>query len=161
MPATVIEVTPTEEQLPSEGGGLYSELDVPADYEVQLSKVEDYDKGPGRNGWIFNYTCETPSGGSVDFPVYLNFSEASRWKILQHFAAHGMTITTDKLSLDPNALSNDKIGAFIDFPREQGTGEPTSQYREIQKVYALADESLIEAGTPSPVELVAETPVTI
>ncbi len=159
MPATVITVTPTADELPSSGGGLYNEIEVPGDYEVVLESVEDYDKGPERKGWIFFYSCETPSGGSVEFKSYLSFSSKARWKIYDTFEAHGSSSEEGvQRELDASSLIGTKAGAFIDFPRDKTTGEPTSQYRGIEKIFALADAP---AGTPEPVDLDAETPVTI
>ncbi len=157
MPATVITATPTADQLPS-GGGLYNEIEVPGDYEVRLETIEDYDKGEGRKGWVFTYSCETSSGGFVEFKEFLSFSEKARWKIFEVFEAHGSTSEEGTTrELDPNALVGSTVGAFIDFPRDKTTGEATSQYREIVKIFTLADAP----GTPSPVALVAEAPVSI
>jgi hypothetical protein len=162
MPATVITATPTADELPSSGGGLYNEIEVPGDYEVRLEDVENYDKGDDRKGWIFIYSCETPSGGSVEFKSYLSFSKKARWKIFDTFDAHGSPSAEDtSRELDPNALIGSTVGAFIDYPRDKSTGEPTSQYRGIEKIFALADESAIEASTPTPVDLEAEAPATI
>lgn len=162
MPATVITATPTREQLDTGTGGLYNEIEVPGEYEVRLEGVEDYDKGDGRKGWIWIYSCETPSGGQVEFQYYLSFSTKARWKIYDAFTAHGSGSEADTTrELDPNALIGTMVGAFIDFPREKGTGAATSQYREIVKVFDIADEALIQAGTPEPVSLVAEAPDTI
>jgi hypothetical protein len=159
MPATVITLTPTADELPSSGGGLYNEIEVPGDYEVRLEAVEDYDKGPDRKGWIFIYSCETPSGGSVEFKSYLSFNKAARWKIMDTFDAHGSSSEDGvQRELDPNALIGSSVGAFIDYPRDKSTGEPTSQYRGIEKIFTLADAP---AGTPEPVDLEAEAPDTI
>ncbi len=160
MPARVITATPTADQMPS-SGGRYNEIEVPGDYEVVLEDVEDYDKGPDRTGWVFIYSCETPSGGSVEFKSYLSFSSKARWKIFDTFAAHGVEFDVDaSREWDANSLIGGKVGAFIDYPRDDNN-EPTSQYRGIEKIFALADETLIEEGTPTPVDLEAETPATI
>lgn len=159
MPATVITLTPRAEDLPSGASGLYNELEVPGDYEVRLESVDDYNKSNDRRGWIFTYSCEVPSGGSVTFDVYLSFSGAARWKIFETFDAHGSPIEEDsQREFDPGTLIGSTVGAFIDYPRDKTTNEPTSQYRGIEKIFALVDEP---AGTPEPVDLDAETPDTI
>lgn len=162
MPATVITATPTADELPSGLGGLYNEIEVPGDYEVRLEKVEDYAKEDGRKGWIFIYSCETPSGATVEFRHFLSFSPAARWKIFETFDAHGSSseeaITRE---LNPNALlDGPMVGAFIDFPRDKVTGAQTSQYRGIEKIFPLAD---VPTGTATPeaVSLDAEAPESI
>lgn len=163
MPATVINATPTAEQMPNQGAtGLYQEIEVPGDYEVVLRDVEDYDKGTDRKGWIFLYDCETPSGGTVEFKFWLSFSQSSRWKIFQAFDAHGQPIVEGENSeFDPNSLIGSMCGAHIDFDRDKDSGEATSSYRGIQRVFSLAEESDLEEGTPEPVSLDAEAPATI
>lgn len=161
MPATPITATPTAEQMPQQGGGLYTEIEVPGDYEVVLREVDDYDKGENRKGWVFLYDCETPSGGSVEFKFWLSFSQASRWKIFEVFAAHGQTVNEGvENAFNPNAIIGTKVGAHIDFPRDKVTGEATSQYRGIERIFALVDAPAEEA-TPQPVALEAETPESI
>jgi len=153
MPATVITFTPSADDMPK-SGGLYSELDVPGDYEVVLDRVEDYDNGPKRKGWIFFYDCETPSGGHVEFKHYLNFNATARWKITETFAAHGDAVSEEaERAWDANALIGQKVGAHIDFGTDRETGEPTI-YREIKRVFALAE-------APQPVALEAEAPEAI
>ena len=162
MPARVITATPTADELPSGLGGLYNELEVPGDYEVRLVRVEDYDKGDGRQGWIFIYSCETPSGGSVEFRHFLSFSPASRWKIFETFDAHGSVSEEGTTrELNPNALiDGSMVAAFIDFPRDKTTGEATSQYRGIEKIFAIVEEPEGTA-TPEPVSLAAVAPESI
>lgn len=161
MPATAISFTPTAEQMPQQGGGLYTEIEVPGDYEVVLRDVEDYDKGNDRKGWVFLYDCETPSGGSVEFKFWLSFSQASRWKITETFAAHGQEVLEGKEQpFDPAAIIGTTVGAHIDFPRDKDTGEATGQYRGIERIFALAEPPAEEA-TPQPVALDAEAPDTI
>ncbi len=161
MPAEAITFTPTADDMPR-SGGLYSEIEVPGDYEVVLRDVDSYDKGEGRRGWIFLYDCETPSGGTVEFKWFLSFNQKARWKITETFATHGQVIEEGQpQAFDPNALIGTMVGAHIDFDRDDN-GEPSNPYRAIQRIFPLVDAPAEEeASTPQPVDLDAEAPATI
>jgi hypothetical protein len=158
---SAIAYTPKASDLPNPArgqGGSFNELDVPGDYEVRLEAYEDYDNGR-TNGWIFRYSCETPSGGSVEFPVYLPHSVM--WKVVQHFDALGSPTEADvRRTYDPAEVVGRVAAAHIDFPRDT-FGNPTSKYREIRFVFPLPDDAEIQelqgedpvASTPEPVDL--------
>ncbi len=147
MPATPIKYTPKAGAVAAaqnRPGGAYAELEVPGDYEVTLASIEDYDftqQGKSK-GWLAVYDCETPSGGSVPFNDYMSFSDAARFKFDQFFEAFapGFLVEGQDNGLDPNTFVGVKVGAHIDFPREKKTREPTSEYREIQRIFAIVDE---------------------
>ena len=142
MPAKAMQISITEEDLKSAAGGAYAEIEVPGDYEVTLSKVEDYDntgKG-GSYGWIFHYDVDTPSGGVVPFRTWLAFSQAARWKLIEVLTAHDVDLDEGLNQVDPNMLVGEVVGCTIDFPRDKETGEPTSEFRELQSFWSLADE---------------------
>lgn len=131
----------TEEDLNRSGGGAYAEFDVPCEAPVRLDKVEDYDKREqGKTwGWIFYYTATTPSGKELEFRMWLPFTDKSRWKLVETLEAHGVPIEGDQ-GVDPQDLIGDELIALIDFPRNK-QGEPTSDFREIRKLYPITVES--------------------
>jgi hypothetical protein len=158
---SAIRYTPRAADMPNPNrgqGGSYTEIEVPGDYEVKLESYKNYDntaKEGGTKGWVFTYSCETPSGGSVPFTVYLPFSQM--WKIILHFTALGSVVTEDEgRDFDPEELLNSVTAAHIDFPRDQ-LNNPTSKYREIRYVFPIPQDSdiveIIEASTPEVVEL--------
>lgn len=162
MPATPIRFTITEEDLPS-GSGLYNEIEVPGDYEVVLTQVVDYDftdRGKS-SGWILSYSCETPSGGTVNFDLYLAHTKNARFKLLETFEAHGEPYALGDAGYDPQTIIGSKVGAHIDFPRDS-SGNPTGNFRGIERVFPLvAKPEVDEEGfsTPvSPVNLDEEVP---
>lgn len=152
MPARPIAYVPEAKDLGQ--SGLYAEIEVPGEYEVVLEDTDNYDKRAEEKsyGWVFKYSCETPSGGSVDFDLYLSHEGKSRWKLNQTLEAHGVVLEDGvRIEVDPNALIGSKVGALIDFPRDK-MGVPTGDYRRIQKVFALPDLSLLgepEEGSES------------
>lgn len=147
MSATPINYTPKKGAVAAaqnRAGGAYAEIDVPGDYEVVLSGIEDYDfteRGKSK-GWLATFACETPSGGNVDFDDYMSFSEGARFKIDQFFEAFapGLLVEEATNRLDPAAYVGQTVGAHIDFPRAKETNEPTSPYRQIQRIFAIVDE---------------------
>lgn len=144
MPATARRLNLTREDLERAkgGGGLYSEIEVPGDYEAVLVDVNDYDnrfKG-GTNGWIFEYEVTTPtSQKQVTFKEWISFSENARWKLAQVFDAHEVDYSEGLDTVDPNELIGDAIGARIDFPRDKDD-EPTSKYREIVAFFPIVKD---------------------
>lgn len=140
--ATARQFDVTQEDIDSEGGagGAYAEIEVPGDYQVTLTEVEDYDKrDKGKShGWIFVYEVETPSGATVDFRIYASFGKKARWKLLEVLEAHSYDIEAGINDVDPDAFIGDVVGATIDFPRDDD-GEPDSKYREITAVFDLAE----------------------
>lgn len=154
--ATARQIPLSKDQLEGDGGGAYASIEVPGDYEVVLKEVSDYDyRAKGKSyGWLFVYDCETPTGGSVPFNMYLSFGENARWKLVEVLRAHGVDLSEGMNSVDPNALVGEVVGAHIDFPRNDD-GEPTSKYREITEVF-----SLVEQPEPVAVEAV-EGPATV
>lgn len=163
-----IRYTPKAADLPNPNrgqGGSYSELEVPGDYEVRLESFSDYDKTAtgGTKGWIFEYQCETPSGGSVGFSVWIPHNQM--WKVIQHFDALGSTSEEGESRVfDPKELVGNMAAAHIDFPRDDFQ-EPTSKYREIRYVFPIPDDAdiqeiaaavedeLVEASVPEAVDL--------
>ena len=159
---TAIKATPRASDLPDPNrgkGGNYSEIEVPGDYEVKLEKYEDYDKtkSGGTRGWKFFYSCETPSGGSVEFPVWIPYDQM--WKITQHFDALGSPSEEDTERIfDPKELVGNMAAAHIDFPRDD-FGDPTSKYREIRFVFPIPEDGEIETlaeAQPEPVSIPEE-----
>lgn len=140
MPATARQLDIPQEDLDSSGGaGAYAEIEVPGDYEVTLIDVEDYDKrSEGKSyGWVWTYEVETPSGNAVPFRTWTSFSKAARWKLIELLEAHGVDIEAGINDVDPNDFIGDVVGATIDFPRDKDD-EPTSDFREIRFLFALA-----------------------
>jgi hypothetical protein len=161
-----ITFTPTAKDLPrpnrGPGAGRYDEIEVPGDYEVKLEEWDTFDntaKG-GAKGWVFTFSCETPSGGSVPFDTHLGFGDNARWKIVEVFDACGQQSAEGVArSFDPDDIVGSVIGAHIDFPRDKTTGEATSKYREIRYVFALPDDAdIVEAAEnlDEPAEAVEE-----
>jgi len=146
----------TEEELNSAGGGAYAEFDVPCEAPVRLVKVEDYDKrDAGKSwGWVFHYNATTPiSGKEVSFRMWLSFMDNARWKLLEVLDAHGVDL--DKTTgVDPEDLIGDELIGLIDFPRDRETGEPTSEFRELRKVYpvTITRPASVSEELPSEVE---------
>ena len=160
---SVLRATPKAKDLPNQvrgkGNGQFTEVEVPADYEVVLESFETYDKTDvGKTkGWIFNYSCEYAPGKSVIFDLYLAHTDAGLWKIVEVFDAHGSP-SEDGVERDynPNEILGTMAAAFVDFPRDKA-GQPTSTYRGIERVYALPHddeiEALVPAATPEPVAI--------
>lgn len=148
MPATPIKYVPKKGAVAAarnRAGGAYAEIDVPGDYEVILTSIENYDftdRGKTR-GWLASFSCETPSGNSVNFDDYMSFGESSKFKIDQFFEAFapGSLVEETTNDLDPNEFVGKTVGARIDFPRNKETGEPTSPYRGISWIFAIVDEA--------------------
>ena len=159
MPATPIKYTPKKGSLSS---GQYSDLEVPGDYEVVLTAVENYDKTDvGKSkGWVATYSCETPSGGSVNFDDYLSFSEAAQFKIDAFFQAHAPGLLAEEVesTLNPSDFIGTKVGARIDFPRNK-QGEQTGDFRGIVRVFALVDEEEFFGETVATEDVTDTTPV--
>ena len=157
MPATARQIPVTDEDLAgTSGGGAYAELEVPGDFEAILRDVNDYDKrAEGKSyGWIFEYEVEAPSGAMLPFKIWLSFSQAARWKLVEVLEAHEVDLTAGLNDVDPNSLIDDVIGVTIDFPRDK-EDNPTSDFREIRATFALAEEP----GTGgNPVVETAEVP---
>ena len=142
MAATARQIPVTEDDLAgSSGGGAYSELEVPGDYEAILRDANDYDKtSEGKSkGWVFDYEVETPSGAMVSFKTWLSFGQNARWKLIEVLEAHDVELEAGLANVDPNSLIDDKVGVHVDFPRDRDTDEPTSQYREIRQHFSLAE----------------------
>lgn len=142
MAATARVLRFTEEDLENVGGGAYAEFDVPCEAPIRLAKVADYDKrSEGKSwGWIFYYMAETPSGKEVEFRTYLSFGENARWKLTEVLDAHGVSLESGDLEIDPEDLVGDELIGLIDFPRDRNTGEPTSEFRELRKVFPISTE---------------------
>lgn len=161
MAATARQIPIGEADLAGDGGGAYASLEVPGDYEAVLKDVSDYDyRAKGKSyGWIFTYSVETPMGGSVDFLVHLSFGENARWKLTETLLAHGEDLSVGLNTVDPNGLIGDVVGAHIDFQKD-GDGQP-GKYREIVKVFSLANEPEAEFGVDEQAPLPAVTAVGI
>jgi len=125
------------DDLQSSGGGAYAALEVPNDYEAVLMSVEDYDyRDRGKsNGWIFNFEIE-----ELPFKVYVAFSKAARWKLLEVFGAfdENILMESSNLELDPDLYVGRKVGAHVDFDKsDEEWDENSPRYREIKYVFAL------------------------
>jgi hypothetical protein len=164
-----IKGTPTAKDLPrpnrTPGGGSFTEVEVPGDYEVKLEAYTSYDKtSEGKTkGWIFTYSCEYAPGKSVDFDLYLAHSGNALWKIVEAFDAHGSPSEDGvERTYDPDEIVGSLAAAHVDFPRDKA-GQPTSTYRGIERLFPLPDDSEIqelvpeEADTPQPVEIPSVT----
>ena len=130
--------------------GSFTEIEVPADYEVVLESVDDYDftsRGKSK-GWIFNFRCEYAEGRSVVFQHYLAHSDGSLWKITEAFDALEGPIEEGTRDFTPDKLVGSMCAAHIDFPRDKATNEPTSNYREIRWLFRLPDDAEITALVP-------------
>ena len=150
MSATARQIEFTEEDLAGSKGGAYAELDVPADYEMVLVSTEDYDKTAEKKskGWLFKYDVETPSGTTVPFNVYLSFGKNARWKMVEVLEAHDLDLSEGVQGVDPASIEGDIVGGHIDYPRDD-EGEPTSNYREVQTVFSLAEEPEEDEEAPA------------
>ncbi len=151
MPATARQIPVTEEDLAgNSGGGAYAEIEVPGDYEGILRDVNDFDNSAkgGATGWIFEYEVEAPSGKMVTFKVWLAFSQAARWKLVEALEAHEVDLTTGMNNVDPNSLIDDVVGLHIDFPRDKDD-KPTSEFREIRQLFVIPEAP--EADLPAPI----------
>jgi hypothetical protein len=150
MSATARQFDIPQEDLDNDGGGggAYAEIEVPGDYEVTLVDVEDYDKrSEGKSfGWVWTYEAETPSGKTVPFRTWTAFSPAARWKLIEVLEAHGVDIEAGINSVDPNDFIGDVVGATIDFPRDKEE-VPTSDFRELRSLFALAAAPVAEEPT--------------
>lgn len=174
-----IKGTPQANDLPrpnrTPGGGSYTEVEVPGDYEVRLESYKEYDKTDvGKSkGWIFTYSCEYAEGKSVDFDLYLAHNGDAFWKIVETFDAHGSPSEEGvERVYNPDEIVGTMAAAHIDFPRDRNTGEPTSTYRGIERLFPLPDDGEIQelvpddAEAPQPVEVPetvesAEEPATL
>ncbi len=79
----------------------------------------------------------------MTFDDYMAHSKAAAFKIDQFFEAFSPGILTDEVEsiLDPTEFVGQTVGAHIDFPRNKDTGEPTSPYRGIERIFAIVDEA--------------------
>ena len=159
MPATPIKYTPKKGSLSQ---GQYSDIEVPGDYELVLTAVENYDKtSEGKSkGWVASYDCETPNGGTVNFDDYLSFSEAAQFKIDAFFQAHAPGLLAEEVEsvLDPTKFIGTKVGGRIDFPRNK-QGEQTGDFRGIVRIFALVDEEEFFGELVAAEDVVDTTPV--
>jgi hypothetical protein len=144
MAATARRITVTEESKSSGGqGGAYAAIEVPGDYEVVLADVSDYDKGPGRQGWKFEYRLD-----GLPFTTYFSFSEAARWKLVEMMEAHlGRELEAGDVSeFDPNDYVGDVVGAHIDWQDDPDSlPEGAKNYREIKTIFALLESPVADA----------------
>ncbi len=145
MAATARRIEFTAEDL-SGGDGAFVNIEVPGEYELTLTKVEDYDKrAEGKShGWLFFYSLDT-GAGIAEFREYISFGENARWKLIQVLVAHDYPVELGLAELDPNSLVGDKIGALVDYPRDSA-GAATSKYRELIRTFALPPASPAPVG---------------
>ena len=153
MTATAQKLKITKEDFAG-GGGAHAELPVPADYEAELTDVEDYDytdRGKTK-GWKFFISVETPTGNVAVFKKHASFSANSRGVLADNLTALGADLEEGINNVDPNALVGlQKFGVSIDFPRDDD-GEPTSKYREIQEIFSLVEAPPVSAVGPDMAE---------
>lgn len=138
LTARRIEITPESKEKRGDGGA-YATIEVPGDYEVTLIKGEDYDNGPQRTGWKLTYELD-----GLPFNFWLNFSKASRWKLVATAEAHlGRELGSGEIEdMNPADWIGDVVGAHIDWqndPDQQAEGE--KNYREIKTIFALQAET--------------------
>ena len=158
MSLTARRIEVTEDSRSSGGqGGAYAAIEVPGDYEVTLVAAEDYDNGPGKNGWKFTYDLD-----GLSFFVWLNFSQKARWKLIETIEAHyGRELEVGELvDFDPSSIIGDTVGAHIDFQKDESQlAQGETNYREIKSLFAF-EPALEEADSPGQLTM-AEDPVTI
>lgn len=154
MPATARQISFTQEDLAASGGGLFATMEVPGDYEATLSDVDDY-KTEKSQGWVFLYDVVTASGATVELKVWVSFSTAARWKLIEVLEAHDANLEEGLDNIDPNAFIGDVVGVTVDYPRKGGV--PTSKYREIRAVYALVVQEMAIPGLASDTDVEPST----
>lgn len=80
MSATERQFVITDDELLNASAPSFADLEVPADYEATLIKVEDYDntsKG-GASGWVLTFSVE-----GLPFKMWIAHTQASRWKLIE------------------------------------------------------------------------------
>ncbi len=147
MPATpkTFEFTAKDfEKKDGSSGGLYSLIDVPADYPATLVDVNDYKSKTEGWKWTFEIMgCE--------FDVHTAWTKASRWKIGEMMEAFGYDPVLGIAAFDPNPYIGTTIGAHVDWQYDPASlDEGEANYREIKYCFPLEDSVPAVPATPPP-----------
>lgn len=136
MPATPARLRMTGSAAKSGGGGgMYSLIEVPGDYEGTITDVEDY-KTERSRGWKLHIDIL-----DCNFFVWLSHSEAARWKIEEVLSALGQLFEDGDIeAVDPNSWIGQTVGCAVDM-------DESGRYREIKTLFQLEDE---EDSVPPP-----------
>lgn len=131
MTATPEQFIITDDELTAASSGNYGTLEVPADYDATLVKVEDFDKtAEGKTrGWIFFFDIQ-----GLSFRYYVSKSKAARWKLIETVRAFRPTFFETRAAdgttqvIDPNAWIGEVVGAHVVLDEEMETPLKVIEY---------------------------------
>jgi hypothetical protein len=168
----VIPVTEADVENAASGGGAYATLEVPADYRLMVTGVEDWKQEGKTMGWVYTLTISEEAGKGLTFKYFLSFEKERRSKMIRFFEAAGSPLAVGQNQTDPNEVvaAEAELGGRIDFPRkyykalEEDGGTPGDAvtalgpiYREVRWVFPLTELEASE-DTDSAEPAVAEVP---
>lgn len=107
----------------------YADIDVPADYEAELTKVEDYGPEENPKGWILTFRLE-----GLPFKFWVPFSDAARWKLVDTVRAFDPTFfdvrteTGETRPINMNEYVGRVVGAHVVLDTELDTPRKVIDY---------------------------------
>lgn len=174
--AVVIPVSEADVAAAESGGGAYATLEVPADYRLMVTGVDDWKQNGNTMGWVYTLTISEDTGMGLTFKYFLSFEKERRSKMIRFFEAAGAPLAVGQNQTDPNEVvaASAELGGRIDFPRkyykalEEDGGTPGDAvaalgpiYREVRWVFPLTELLDSDSAEPEATDEpgVAEVPV--